>query len=118
MTVFKIGDRVEVIGISNGQEGVARGEILTIKKIDGDDRPIDDKYNYYWSDSDLKLIKGENKMVKNLKEYFVKHQDVIITVGIIVLLDHFVFGGALRSKIQGTIEGMLKGAEKKLNGTS
>lgn len=58
--------------------------------------------------------KGGFKMLKNLKEYFNKHQDALITISLIALIDHFLFNGALTQKLQTTIEKILGGAEKQL----
>ena len=62
------------------------------------------------SESDVE--KKGSDMVSNFKSYFEKHQDVIITIAVVVLLDHFLFNGALRNKIQNTVEKFLDGAKK------
>ena len=50
-------------------------------------------------------------MLENVKGYVEKHKDILFTLGLVILVDHFLFKGALRSKIQGTLEGVLKKAE-------
>ena len=56
--------------------------------------------------------KEEGKtMLGNVKGYIEKHKDVIFTLGLVILVDHFLFRGALRERIKGTIEGVLKKAE-------
>ena len=66
------------------------------------------------SPTELKLQKGDVKMIQSLKDYYKEHQDTVITIGLIVLLDHFLFGGALRQKIQDTVEKMLGHVEKRI----
>jgi hypothetical protein len=59
-------------------------------------------------------IKKENKtMLSNVKAYVEKHKDIIFTLGLIILIDHFMFKGALRNRIQTSIEGVLKKVEDK-----
>lgn len=57
----------------------------------------------------------ESSMVPSaLKDYFRKHQDVLITLAVVMLADHFVFGGAFREKIKAVVERLISGAEKKV----
>lgn len=58
---------------------------------------------------------GGSQMLANIKDYFKKHQEIFITLGIIILIDHFLFNGAFREKIKDTVEKLLKGVEKKVN---
>lgn len=53
-------------------------------------------------------------MLSELKGYFQKHKDIIMTIGLALVVDNFVFGGAFREKIKTLIEKMLHGAEKKI----
>ena len=60
-------------------------------------------------------IKKENKkMLDNVKGYVEKHKDIIFTLGLIILVDHFLFKGALRSRVKDSIEGVLKNVENKI----
>lgn len=61
-----------------------------------------------------KQPKKEKKMLENVKGYVDKHRDIIFTIGLVVLIDHFMFKGALRQRIQGSIEGVLKKVEEKI----
>ena len=45
----------------------------------------------------------------HLKEYFIKYRDTLLTIGLVVVLDHFIFQGAFRSKIQKAVEKLLDG---------
>ena len=54
----------------------------------------------------LKLTKGEH-MIDSMKEYVTKHRDIFFTIGFILILDHFVFGGAFKEKIQDLIHKFL-----------
>lgn len=78
-------------------------------------------YNYGWVTIDYlnkyfepyQNNKGELKM-ETLKQYFRKHSDTFITLGIIILIDEYLFGGSLRSKIQGLLDRLLNNTAKKL----
>ena len=47
--------------------------------------------------------------MSHLKEYFTKYRDTLLTIGLVVVLDHFIFQGAFRSKIQKAVEKLLDG---------
>jgi hypothetical protein len=50
-------------------------------------------------------------MLENVKGYVEKHKDMLFTLGLVILVDHFLFKGALRERIKGTVEGALKKVE-------
>lgn len=64
------------------------------------------------------LSKLQNKTggftMDSLKRYLNVHQDALITLAIIILLDHFLFDGQFREKIKGSVEGLLNKTTKKL----
>ena len=62
-----------------------------------------------------KIKKEEKGMFQNVKDYIGKHRDMLFTLGLIVIVDHFLFNGALRERIKGSIEGMLKKVEDKFH---
>jgi len=47
--------------------------------------------------------------------YFEKHQDFFMTFGVVVVLDYFLLGGALRQRVKAVAEKLLGGCEKALN---
>lgn len=55
--------------------------------------------------------KRRNTMLQNVKGYIEKHKDILFTLGLVILVDHFLFKGALRERIKNTIEGALKKVE-------
>ena len=55
--------------------------------------------------------KRRRTMFENVKDYIGKHRDIIFTLGLVIIVDHFLFKGALRERIKGTIEGILSKAE-------
>lgn len=57
------------------------------------------------------LIKQENNMLDSIKEYIKEHKQVIITIGVVLLVDHLVFGGAFRERVKGLVEKLLNKAE-------
>jgi hypothetical protein len=66
-----------------------------------------------------KEVKTKDKegyeMTGAVKSYFQKHEDTLMTMAIIILVDHFILEGALRDKIKATVEGFLNREAKKLN---
>lgn len=63
----------------------------------------------------LKLVPKEGDGVMGyMKDYFVKHRELLMGLTIVVLLDHFIFGGAFRTKIEAIVNGILNNAQKKL----
>lgn len=63
----------------------------------------------------LKLVpKEEGGVMGYMKDYFVKHRELLMGLTIVVLLDHFIFGGAFRTKIEAIVNGILNNAQKKL----
>ena len=44
----------------------------------------------------------------SIKSYIEKNQDTFFTIAIVILLDHYLFEGALRSKIKTSVEGMIE----------
>ncbi len=60
----------------------------------------------------FKIIKnkkqeGELKMRERLVNYFNKNEDFLMSLGIIIVIDHFILEGSLREKIKQLIESML-----------
>lgn len=63
----------------------------------------------------LSLVqKEEGGVMGYMKDYFVKHRELLMGLTIVVLLDHFIFGGAFRTKIEAIVNGILNNAQKKL----
>jgi hypothetical protein len=50
----------------------------------------------------------QEKRMSGMKEYFTKHRDTFFTIAVVVVLDHFIFKGALRSKLQSLVERLLE----------
>lgn len=46
-------------------------------------------------------------MMDSLKQYITKHRDIFFTIGFILVLDHFVFGGAFKKKLEDFIHSIL-----------
>jgi hypothetical protein len=69
--------------------------------------------NYFGTDRSKKLPTKEKK-VNMVREYLNKHRDVIFTLGCALLVDHFILGGALRTRIQKVVEAALARVEKAL----
>jgi len=63
-----------------------------------------------------KLVKKGGLKMDIIKQYFDKHQDALITLAIVIVVDNFLFGGAFREKIKKSLEKMLHNTEKQLTG--
>lgn len=61
----------------------------------------------------MKDYKEGGKM-KSLRDWFDKHSDAIITIAVIVIVDHFLFSGSLRERLKGMMTGLLSKCEKQL----
>ena len=57
---------------------------------------------------------GISKMFKTIKEYFEAHRDILMSIAIAILVDHFFFEGAFTERIKGLVSGLINRAEKKL----
>ena len=49
----------------------------------------------------------EESPMKAIKEYAEKHRDLLITIGVVLILDHFVFSGAFTEKLKKIVDGFL-----------
>jgi len=63
---------------------------------------------------DMKSSKQETKKVSELRAYFTKNSGVIFTVALVILADHFVFGGAFREKLKSIVDSFLNKAGKQI----
>lgn len=53
-------------------------------------------------------------MISSLKMYVQKHSDVLWTLATVILLDHFLFEGKFRTKIESIMESLITKAEDKV----
>lgn len=58
----------------------------------------------------------EKHYMDSLKQYFGKHRDLFITMAVIFLADHFLFGGKFKQKITESVEKLLDKSIKTLQG--
>lgn len=57
-------------------------------------------------------------MMDRVKSYIERHEDVLITIGIIILIDQFIFAGAFREKLKGLVDSMINKVTSKLGETN
>ena len=122
----KVGDRVKRIDGSNN--GMKIGDEGTVEKLTGEttvkltEFPGPDNHNV----NKLSLVvasatpknKENRPMFDSVKKYFQKHQEIFYTIAVALVVDHYVFNGAFRKKIEALVERLLDGASdqmKKLN---
>lgn len=60
------------------------------------------------------IKKEEYSMFKSIRNYYEKYQDIILTVGAIFLLDHYMFDGKFRTKIEQIMESLISKATSKI----
>lgn len=56
----------------------------------------------------------EGKAMPYVRDYFIKHRELLMGLTLVILLDHFIFAGAFREKIQKIVQSILDKTEKKL----
>lgn len=59
--------------------------------------------------------KEEYKMFKSIRAYYEKYQDVILTVAAIFLLDHYMFDGKFKTKLEQIMESLINKATSKIH---
>ncbi len=60
-------------------------------------------------------VKKEKKdMFKSIKEYYEKHNEVIITIVVVFLVDHYAFGGKFKEKIELMFESLVSKTSDKI----
>jgi hypothetical protein len=64
------------------------------------------------------IPKKEKKFMGPIKEYFTKHREIFFTFAVVFLVDHFLFHGKFKEKIQNAVEGLLDKSIKTLHGGS
>lgn len=60
------------------------------------------------------LLTKENRIMKTLKDYFKKHQEIFLTLGVLLLIDYVVFNGALSGKLKDLVEKLIGNVSKKI----
>lgn len=58
--------------------------------------------------------KGETTVIKSLKDYYAKHQEIIITIIAALALDHFLFEGKFGHKLEAIMESLIGKLESKV----
>ena len=71
-------------------------------------------WNYIEVLKNLIKTNKENKVMKTLKDYFKKHQEIFLTLGILLLIDYVVFNGALSGKLKDLVEKLIGNVSKKI----
>ena len=104
------------------------GKTYKFYKYDDSNRPVgvfDEDDDFSWKtlhsvslveiSQPLKQLnhKKENTM-ESLKQYLEKNRDIFFTIGIVLILDHFVFGGAFREKLRAIVDSFLDKKTKEI----
>jgi hypothetical protein len=113
-----VGKRVQ--RLVNDDRDIPIGTMGTIKKYNearsfpftiiwdnGYNKHLGTNCKRYLNDTEYFKILSENNMLESLKSYIEKNQDTFFTIALVVLLDHYLFEGALRSRLKSTVELML-----------
>ena len=54
-----------------------------------------------------------SEISKDLKGYISENRDLLYTIGLVLIIDQYIFDGAFRQRIKNLVEGLLKKAENK-----
>ena len=129
---IQAGDKVVCMSSLGQESKLTEGKIYSVTKVVKDEADLGESEvyleandagksssNYYIKrfkkfEQPNPIVSGGKKTMDTLKNFFNKHQDIILTVGLVLLVDYFLFNGALRARIQATIEKVLGNVEKKL----
>jgi hypothetical protein len=133
MENFKAGDTVRIVSSSSGYNITTRDalcriiavkpsgdiEVAVVSRIDGQ-KIAPTTYTVkpgqfaLATDSDYQVFgitkpKGEMKMklFTQVSDYVEKHKDVLFTVALVLVLDHFVFEGKFKQKIEDLVSSFL-----------
>ena len=126
---MKIGDRVILID-DNHRSLPRKGSLGTVLKVNEEDE-LDIKWDILGQTSNIWIepkrvnlicdqsvcsnnIKNGGIKVDSFKQYLEKHRDVFFTIGIVLVLDHFVFGGAFKEKLQAIVDSFLSKRTKEI----
>lgn len=116
---FKPLKRSQLPTLKVGEKLIDRdGDEYTFEQYDKSGSPVgalDETEDFGWYKlSDLSLKEQGVKSMESLKQYLEKHRDVFFTLGIVLVLDHFIFEGAFREKLKNIIESLLDKKAKAL----
>lgn len=70
--------------------------------------------------SNKKPIEGVNmitEVVKDLKQFVRDHKSTVYVIAILLIVDHFMFNGAMKEKLQSLMQNLIGKVEAKLNET-
>jgi hypothetical protein len=54
-------------------------------------------------------------MLESAKEYLKENKSIIMTIAVVLIVDHLVFGGAFREKVKALVNGLLDKAQTDLD---
>ena len=105
--VFRSRDRVT--RIKNSHLSITLGNSYTVHQVDSDGNLYirGDDGKFCWCRPSFFIKENNMNLSNSIKSYIEKNQDTFFTIAIVILLDHYLFEGALRSKIKTSVEGMI-----------
>ena len=88
------------------------GEELILRGFDKTNSPVkveNETEDYVWKTlKKVSLIKPKGGFeMESFKQYLEKHRDSFFTIGVVLVLDHFVFAGAFREKLKQMVDSIL-----------
>lgn len=63
----------------------------------------------------LQKQEAKRGIMKSFREYLNQHRDMIFTVALVFICDHYLLGGALKERLKSLLEGILNKAETKFH---
>lgn len=59
-------------------------------------------------------LTGRRSFMDTFKSYFKKHEEAYMTIFIVILIDHFIFAGVFRQKIQDLVDSLIAKTSRNL----
>lgn len=115
--------RDQITGIHMFEEDWESGKRYTVKIRYGHDNSVYDVFKDKQQAEEiyqklLKTYKGENNMLKEVKdtvEQFIKDNRMVITwIAVLFLADHFFFNGKFRERLHGMIDNLINRTKSKI----
>lgn len=108
---------------------ISIGNKYLVVEVRGDSIRINTGANIYWWISQKCItpinyasttVKMDNSsqggnMLQTVKDYLKDHKQILMTIAVVLVVDHLVFGGAFREKVKSLVDGLLNKAQKELD---
>jgi hypothetical protein len=119
MAMYQVGDTVTLESLpsdSYGGQLTLGHRYLVINSYDESVLVTNDhRQPWHINNKHLKQNKKESNMLESAKEYLKENKSIIMTIAVVLIVDHLVFGGAFREKVKSLVNGLLDKAQTDLD---